>query len=113
MPTLTGRAARPSADSGRPPSPDRLRLRDVGGDVLPLDPSRWHGPITAAEQELLARLTGPVLDIGCGPGRIVEGLASRGVVALRVDPAAGAGALARRRGCLALLRAAFCNPPAG
>ena len=111
MPTLTGWAARPNWDGGRPPSPDRLRLRDVGGDVLPLDPARWHGPITAAEQQLLVRLTGPVLDVGCGPGRIVEGLASRGVVTLGVDPAPGAVSLARRRGCAVLQRSVFETLP--
>lgn len=111
MPTLTGSAARPDSDSGRPQSPDRLRLRAVGGDVLPLDPARWYGPITAAEQQLLAMLTGPVLDVGCGPGRIVEGLASRGVVALGVDPAPGAVSLARRRGCSVLQRSVFETLP--
>ena len=86
---------------------DRLVLRGIDGDELPLDPSRWHGPTSAGEQDLLARLRGPVLDVGCGPGRIVERLVSRGVVALGVDPAPGAVGLARRRGCPVLQRSVF------
>ena len=84
-----------------------LTLRDVGGDVLPLDPLRWHGPVSAADQRLLAKVHGPVLDVGCGPGRIVERLARQGVVALGIDPAPGAVSLARRRGCSVLQRSVF------
>jgi len=107
MPTLLAGASRPDKDMSGSTRSDRLMLRDVDGDVLPLDPSRWHGPITASEQQLLAMVSGPVLDIGCGPGRIVERLARRGVVALGVDPAPGAVSLARRRGCSVLQRSVF------
>jgi SAM-dependent methyltransferase len=61
---------------------------------------------------VLAGIEGPVLDIGCGPGRIVAGLALRGVVALGVDPAPGAVALARARGCPVLQRSVFEPLPA-
>jgi SAM-dependent methyltransferase len=79
--------------------------------VLPLDAARWQGPPTRAEQSLLADLPGPVLDVGCGPGRIVEGLAHRGVVALGVDPAPHAVIMARRRGRAVLQRSVFGRLP--
>ena len=72
----------------------RLVLRSDDGRALPLDPSRWHAEPTVAEWELLGRLSGPVLDVGCGPGRLVSGLARRGTVALGLDPAPGAVELA-------------------
>jgi SAM-dependent methyltransferase len=56
-------------------------------------------------------LAGPVLDVGCGPGRIVEGLARRGVVVLGVDPAPGAVAMTRRRGCAVVQRSVFERLP--
>jgi SAM-dependent methyltransferase len=111
MLTLLGGVARLNSDRSEWTPPDTLMLRDVRGDVLPLDPSRWHGPTTDAEQQLLAMVKGPVLDIGCGPGRIVQRLAIRGVVALGVDPAPGAVSLARRRGCAVLQRSVFETLP--
>jgi SAM-dependent methyltransferase len=88
-----------------------LVLRADDGRLLPLNPTRWHGTASPAERTLLARLTGPVLDVGCGPGRLVEGLARRGVAALGVDPAPGAVALARQRGCAVLQRSVFAALP--
>lgn len=84
-----------------------ILFREEGGDTLPLEPTRWHGPITAAERDLLATLRGPVLDVGCGPGRIVEAAGRSGLVALGVDPAPAAVALARGRGCPVLQRSVF------
>jgi SAM-dependent methyltransferase len=86
---------------------DQVVLRDEDGGLLPLDPTRWHGPLTVGDQRILDGIEGPVLDIGCGPGRIVAGLALQGVVALGVDPAPGAVALARARGCPVLQRSVF------
>jgi SAM-dependent methyltransferase len=82
-------------------------LRAEDGAALPLDPVRWHGATSAPERDLLARLSGPVLDVGCGPGRLLEGLARRGLFGLGVDPAPAAVALARRRGCSVLQRSVF------
>src|SRR5205085_797765 len=45
--------------------------------------------------------------VGCGPGRLVLGLARRGEVALGVDPAPAACALARNRGAAVLQRSVF------
>ena len=84
-----------------------LRLRDQQGTLLPFDPSRWHASPSPAEEHLLRGLAGPVLDVGCGPGRAVDRLARHGIVALGVDPAPGAVAMARRRGCAVLQRSVF------
>ena len=84
-----------------------LVMRDDEGRALPLEPSRWHGPTTPEEHRLLERIGGPVLDVGCGPGRVLDALGRRGVVALGVDPAPAAAALARRKGCAVLQRSVF------
>jgi SAM-dependent methyltransferase len=89
------------------PVRERLVLRTADGGALPLDPARWHADPTAAEEHLLAATPGPVLDVGCGPGRLVLGLARRGAVALGVDPAPAACALARDRGAPVLQRSVF------
>src|SRR5204863_7462240 len=62
---------------------------------------------TAPEEARLAAMAAPVLDVGCGPGRLVVGLARRGAVALGVDPAPAAVALARGRGAAVLQRSVF------
>ncbi|MEW6471311.1 MAG: methyltransferase domain-containing protein [Actinomycetota bacterium] len=84
-----------------------LVLRSHDGRALPLDAHRWHDEATPAERALLALLSGPVLDVGCGPGRLVVGLARRGTVALGIDPAPGAVEIARRRGAPVLQRSVF------
>ena len=88
-----------------------LLLRSDTGLTLPLDPHRWHDEATPAERDLLAGVAGPVLDVGCGPGRLVVGLARRGTVALGIDPAPGAVEIARRRGAPVLQRSVFDPVP--
>jgi SAM-dependent methyltransferase len=88
-----------------------LVLRSHDGRALPLDPHRWHDDATAAEARLLAGLSGPVLDVGCGPGRLVVDLIRRGTPALGIDPAPAAVELARRRGAPVLQRSVFDSVP--
>ena len=64
--------------------------------ALPL--ARWLGPAGAVDERVLERARGPVLDVGCGPGRHVHALARRGVLALGVDVSPVAVRLARARG---------------
>jgi SAM-dependent methyltransferase len=79
-----------------------LVMRTGSGEALVLDRARWHGPTTAEERALLADVTGPVLDLGCGPGRLVVSLAAAGVAVLGVDSSPAALALARQQGATVL-----------
>jgi len=90
----------------------KLVLRSDDGVLLPLHPARWHGSTTAEERHLLSAVRGPALDVGCGPGRLLEALARRGVFGLGIDPAPAAVALARSRGCSVLQRSVFDRMPA-
>jgi len=85
----------------------RLVLRADSGEALSLDLARWHAPADDEERDLLAAVRGPVIDLGCGPGRLVVRLASQGVPALGVDASPSAVSLARRRGATVLERDLF------
>ncbi|MFF4500766.1 SAM-dependent methyltransferase [Streptomyces sp. NPDC001401] len=51
-----------------------LFLRRADGWLLLLEIERWCAEPDAADLEVLRRCEGPVLDIGCGPGRLVAAL---------------------------------------
>ncbi|MFE3991969.1 class I SAM-dependent methyltransferase [Streptomyces goshikiensis] len=67
-----------------------VTLRDAEGWIHPLDVGRWSAPADPADRAVLDRCAGRVLDVGCGAGRLVEALASRGhtVLGIDVSPAA-------------------------
>lgn len=75
------------------------------------DVDRWIAEPDPADLRLLDRCTGPTLDLGCGPGRLVAALARRGVPALGVDVSAHAVALTRARGGAAVRRDLFARLP--
>ncbi|MEU5540163.1 methyltransferase domain-containing protein [Streptomyces sp. NPDC020362] len=79
--------------------------------VLPLDVERWCASPGAADTSVLRRCTGSVLDVGCGPGRMVAALAARGVPALGVDLSRDAVKRTRRSGGAAIQRSAFDRLP--
>ena len=86
-----------------------LRLADGSRERLPV--ARWLGEATPAERALLDRARGPVLDVGCGPGRHVHALARRGELAVGLDISPEAVRLARRRGALVLEGSVFDRVP--
>ena len=79
--------------------------------MLPLPAHRWLENAAAPDERLLERVDGPVLDIGCGPGRHVLALAQVGVVALGIDISPPAIELARQRGAPVLRRSIFDRVP--
>jgi SAM-dependent methyltransferase len=88
-----------------------LTLRTQDGRALPLQFARWCGAPDPADEELLSRCRGPVLDVGCGPGRLTIALTERGVPALGVDISPTAVARVRRAGAPALRRSVFDQLP--
>jgi SAM-dependent methyltransferase len=92
--------------------PDRpLLLLSDDGHARPAALRRWLGPVTEVDERVLERAVGPVLDVGCGPGRHVHALAGRGVLALGVDVSPAAVRLARRRGVRVIEQSIFDRLP--
>ncbi|MCW8217460.1 class I SAM-dependent methyltransferase [Streptomyces griseolus] len=84
-----------------------LFLRRTDGWLLPLDVERWCGDADATDLAALRRCEGPVIDIGCGPGRLVSALAARGHRALGIDVSEAAVDHTQRLGGSALHRSVF------
>lgn len=82
-----------------------LRFRHGGTRHLPI--ADWAAPARPEELELLHGLRGPVLDLGCGPGRLVAALAEMGTPALGVDASPVAIDAARQLGAPVLQRSVF------
>ncbi|GAA3213261.1 class I SAM-dependent methyltransferase [Streptomyces thermocoprophilus] len=93
--------------SGRGP----LFLSRGDGWLLPLEVERWCARADAVDLEVLRRCEGGVLDVGCGPGRLVVELAARGVPALGVDVSAAAVARTVALGGRAVRRSVFAPLP--
>jgi SAM-dependent methyltransferase len=82
------------------------------GRVEHLDVGQWAGRSDLIDRELFTDLcTGPTLDLGCGPGRLLGDLLDRGVPALGIDVSAEAIRRSRRRGALALQLDVFDDVP--
>ena len=85
----------------------RARIRFNGGACRELDIERWLAEADDVDHRLLDRVQGPVIDIGCGPGRHVEALTTRQVDALGIDLSRDFVALAQARDRRVLLRSVF------
>ena len=71
----------------------------------------WNQP-AQGDLALLSWCHPPVLDIGCGPGRLAAALAEAGHPVLGIDIVPAAVASTRDRGAVALLRDVFDHLPA-
>jgi SAM-dependent methyltransferase len=89
-----------------------LSVRDPRGHAVAVPVARWFGAIGPVDLRVLARAEGPVLDVGCGPGRHVVALAERGIPALGIDVTSMALDVARRRGACVIERSVFDRVPA-
>nr|WP_200309300.1 class I SAM-dependent methyltransferase [Streptomyces adelaidensis] len=74
-----------------------LFLRRADGWLLPLEVERWCADADPVDLSVLDRCEGAVLDIGCGPGRLVTELAARGRRVLGIDISEAAVARTVRR----------------
>ena len=97
------------ADDGA--SDDRQGGGSEPGGAAPMDVSRWHADADVADLSLLRSVTGPVLDIGCGPGRMVRAAMDLGIEALGIDVSPTAIEVATESGLSVLLGSVFGELP--
>jgi len=81
------------------------------GTTIRLRTERFCGAPSDTELAQLDATEGPVIDLGCGPGRLVLALAERGEVVLGVDTSPTALSHARRVGAPVLERSVFDRIP--
>ncbi|MFE1308431.1 class I SAM-dependent methyltransferase [Streptomyces sp. NPDC058755] len=84
-----------------------LYLRRTDGWLLPLEVERWCADADTVDSAVLDRCEGAVLDVGCGPGRLVAELAARGRTVLGVDVSEAAVTRTITVGGQALRRSVF------
>ncbi|MFC7339962.1 class I SAM-dependent methyltransferase [Saccharopolyspora griseoalba] len=87
-------------------------LERADGRAHPLRGDRWSAEPDEADRCLLSACRGPVLDVGCGPGRLTAELAARGVPVLGIDTSPLAVRLTTARRAPALRRDVFGRLPA-
>jgi SAM-dependent methyltransferase len=92
-------------------SADRPALVSECGMTVELDIQRFRDAPSRSERRFLKRLTGPILDIGCGPGRAAAYLCQRDVPAMGLDANADLVALARLNGALCVHQSTFDPVP--
>ena len=84
-----------------------LVLEPTIGPPEVLRSAAWHRPASIGERRLLAAVGTPLLDVGCGPGRVVAAVAGLGLPALGIDAAPAAVSQAASHGVPALRRSVF------
>ncbi|GAA1057712.1 methyltransferase type 11 [Agromyces luteolus] len=88
-----------------------LSLRGADGSSHRLDAGSWVRPAGEADLTVIDRATGPLLDVGCGPGRMLHAAGARSLPALGIDVMPHAVERARQAGGLALRRSVFERLP--
>ena len=76
-----------------------------------MDAGRWSADADATDLDLLAGAIGPVLDIGCGPGRMVRAAMDLGLSAAGVDVSPTAVRIATAAGLAVFNRSVFAPMP--
>ena len=106
---MTTQAERPSAtfSFGAAVAGEPCTVHGLADVPHPLPMRRWAGLADASDEAVLAHCRGPVLDVGCGPGRMSGHLAARGVQVLGLDLVPEAVAATRSRGASAVHRDVF------
>lgn len=93
-----------------------LYLRDASdepsADTSRLDLDRFLAAADAGDAEALADASGPMLDVGCGPGRVVHAAIMAGHLALGIDVSRTAVDIAQEHGLPVLRRSVFHDLPA-
>ena len=90
---------------------DVLYLQELRPDQEPktvaMDVGRWSADADIIDLQLLASVRGPVLDVGCGPARMVRAARELGMDALGIDVSLAAVELARSNGIQVMHRSVF------
>lgn len=91
----------------------RLALRRVGdtSPALQLDVAEWSAPANTVDVAVLGGLAGPLLDVGCGPGRMLRAAEEKGLAALGIDISGEAASYAAADGSRVLHRSVFERLP--
>jgi len=86
-------------------------VRFDDGVSLPFPIGRYLASADQLEERLLDGVEGPVLDVGCGPGRHLRALNARGVTGLGIDLSPVAVAIASGGGARAIVADVFGEVP--
>lgn len=90
----------------------RADVVDAGGQTVPFEVHTWAAAPDIVDRSLFIEpCTGPTIDVGCGPGRLVGELTERGIPSLGIDVSNEAVRQARGRGAYALRRDVFGHVP--
>ena len=76
-----------------------------------MDVARWNSRADEIDLTLLRSATGPLLDVGCGPGRMVQAAMAVGLEALGLDISPAAISIARAAGLPVIEGSVFDSVP--
>jgi len=90
-----------------------LHLHEYRSDVAPvrLEVERFRAAADAVDAAIVRAVPGPLLDVGCGPGRLVHAAIMAGQLALGIDVSDAAVRIAQDRGLPVLCRSIFDDLP--
>lgn len=104
-----GRGAMEPYDHALRDTARTLHLVEPSGGRAPqqVDVAKFLAPADHHDEDVLARVVGPVLDLGCGPGRLVRAAILGGHLALGIDSSPVAVRIAQEQGLPVLRRSIF------